>query len=69
MAPGVIDTGGNFAAGIIDTVGYLLPISTTPAVLVAKFAAGDVDTSCKFAKGVIDTSGAPSLVNFQKILK
>jgi hypothetical protein len=45
----------------------LLQISTTPAVPVAKFAAGDVDTSGKFATGVIDTSDAPLLVNFQKI--
>jgi hypothetical protein len=51
-----------FAMGIIDTGGNLLPISTTPAVPVAKFATG-----------VVDTSGAPSLanisVNFRKNLK
>jgi hypothetical protein len=34
-------------------------VSTTPAVLVAKFAAGVVDTGGKFATGVYDTSGAP----------
>ncbi len=31
------------------------PVSTTPAELVAKFAAGVVDTSGKFAAGAIDT--------------
>jgi hypothetical protein len=31
----------------------------TPAVLVAKFAAGVVDTGGKFATGVVDTGGAP----------
>ncbi len=34
------------------------PVSTTPAVSVAKFAAGVVDTSGKFATGVVDTGGA-----------
>jgi hypothetical protein len=51
-----------FATGIVDTGGNLLPVSTTPAVPVAKFATG-----------VVDTSGAPSLanisVNFRKNLK
>jgi hypothetical protein len=31
---------------------------STPAVLVAKFAAGVVDTSGKFTTGVVDTGGA-----------
>jgi hypothetical protein len=31
-------------------------VSTTPAVLLAKFAAGVVDTGGKFASGVVDTS-------------
>ncbi len=54
----VIDTGGKFATSIVDTGGYLLPVSTTPAVPVKKFAAGDIDTG---ATGVVDTGGAPSL--------
>jgi hypothetical protein len=33
----------------------LPPVSTTPAELVAKFAAGVVDAGGKFAAGVIDT--------------
>ncbi len=33
------------------------PVSTTPAELVAKFAAGVVDTSGNFAAGVGDTGG------------
>jgi hypothetical protein len=44
---------------------------TTPAALVAKFAAGVGDTGGKFATGVVDTGGAPLLANisanFQKI--
>jgi hypothetical protein len=44
----------------------LLPVSTTPAVLVAKFAANVIDTGGKFATGVTDTSGAPSLANISK---
>jgi hypothetical protein len=44
----------------------LPPVSTTPVVQVAKFAASVVDTGCKFAPGVIDVGvfdagGAPSL--------
>jgi hypothetical protein len=30
-------------------------VSTTPAVPVAKFAAGVIDTSAKFATAVVDT--------------
>jgi hypothetical protein len=52
----------------------LTPVSTTPAVPLAKFAVGVVDTGGKFATvvvdtggnfatGVVDTGGAPSLVN------
>ncbi len=51
-----------------------LPVSTTPAVLAEKFAAGvvdtlgkfstgEVDTGSKFVTGVLDTGGAPSLAN------
>jgi hypothetical protein len=36
-----------------------LPVSTTLAKLVAKFAAGVVDTGGNFATGVVDISGAP----------
>ena len=35
----------------------LLPVSTTLANLVAKFAAGDADTGGNFAAGVVDTGG------------
>ncbi len=34
FATSVIDIGGKFAAGIVDTGGNLLPVSTTPSVLV-----------------------------------
>jgi hypothetical protein len=63
-----------FTTRIIDTGGNLLPVSTTQAILVAKFAADVVDTGgkfdagvidlgAKFATGVVDTGGAPSLAN------
>jgi hypothetical protein len=32
-------------------------VATTPAALVAKFAAGVVDIGGKFATGVVDTGG------------
>jgi hypothetical protein len=41
-------------------------VSTTPAVPVAKFAAGVVDTGGKFATGVVDTGGALSPQIFEK---
>jgi hypothetical protein len=40
----VADTGGKFAAGIVEKVANLPPVSTTLLKLVAKFAAGVVDT-------------------------
>jgi hypothetical protein len=43
-ATSVIDTGGKFAARVVDTGGNLPPVSTTPTVLVARFAIGGVDT-------------------------
>ncbi len=33
------------------------PVSTTPALPVAKFAAGVIDTGGNFAAGVVDTGG------------
>jgi hypothetical protein len=50
--PPVSDTGGNFAAGVVDNGGNLPLVSTTLAKLVAKFATG-----------VFDTGGAPWLTN------
>jgi hypothetical protein len=44
----------------LTPVANLPSVSTTPAVLVAKFAAGVVDTGCKFATGVVDTGGKMS---------
>ncbi len=41
----------------------LIPVATTLAKLVAKFAAGVADTGGKFATGVVDTGGAPLLAN------
>jgi hypothetical protein len=52
-----------FAAQGAQGSHYLKPVLTTPAVLVAKFAAGVVDTGGKFATGVVDTGGAPLLEN------
>jgi hypothetical protein len=48
FATGINDTGGKFAAGIVDNGGNLPPVSTTLAKLVEKFATG-----------VVDTGGAP----------
>jgi hypothetical protein len=53
LPPGVADTGGKFAAGVVDTGGNLPPVSTTLLKLVAKFAAGVVDT---FATGINNTT-------------
>jgi hypothetical protein len=41
----------------------LPPVSTAPALLVAKFAPGVVDTGGKFPTGVIDNGGAPFFAN------
>ncbi len=57
FATGVIDIGGKFAVGFVDTGSKLPPVSTTLGKLVAKFAAGVVDTGGKFATGVVDTGG------------
>jgi hypothetical protein len=35
------------------------PVSRTPAVLVAKFAASVIDIGGKFATIIVDTGGAP----------
>ncbi len=47
----------------------LPPVSTTPAVPVAKLAAGTVDTGGIFATDVVGTGGAPSLANISTNLK
>jgi hypothetical protein len=39
FATGFVDTGDKFTASVNDTGSKLPPVSTTPAVLVAKFAA------------------------------
>jgi hypothetical protein len=51
FATGVNNTGGKFAAGVVDTGGNLPPVLLTPAPvsttlvkMVAKVAAGVVDT-------------------------
>ncbi len=47
-----------FVTGVVETGGKFPPVSTTPAVPVAKFTTGIVDTGGKFATGVVDTGGA-----------
>jgi hypothetical protein len=42
FATGVVNTGGKFTATVFDTGGNLPLVSTTPAVPVAKYAAGVV---------------------------
>jgi hypothetical protein len=44
---------------VLIPVANFLPVSTTLAKMVAKFAAGVLDTSGKFAAGIVDTGGAP----------
>jgi hypothetical protein len=44
FATGVVYTGGKFVAGIVDTRGNLPQVSTSLAILVAKFATLVVDT-------------------------
>ncbi len=47
-----------FATGVMTPVANLpQPVSTTPVVPVAKFAAGVIDTRDKFATSVVDTGG------------
>ncbi len=53
----VNDTGGKFAAGVVDTGGNLPPASKTLAKIVEKFATGVVETGSKFATGVVGTGG------------
>jgi hypothetical protein len=62
FATGVIDTGGKFAAGgklqpVSLTAVANLPLVSTLAKLVAKFAADVIDTGGKFSAGVVDTRG------------
>ncbi len=59
FATGVNDTGGKFAARVVDIGGNLPLVSTTLVKLVSKFAAGVVDTGGKFATGGVDTGGQP----------
>ncbi len=68
FATSVVDTGGKFVSGIIDTgVANLLPVSTTQGDLVEKFAAGVVDTGGNFAAGVIDTGGKLAQVSLTQV--
>ncbi len=58
FATGVVDTGGKFAAGVVDLLLVSFPpVSTSLAKLVEKFASGVVDTGGKFAAVVVDTGG------------
>jgi hypothetical protein len=67
FATGVNDTGGKFAASVVDTSGNLPSVSTTQGELVTKFAAGVVDTGGKFATGVVDTGDNLPLVSFTPV--
>ncbi len=79
---GGIDTGSNFAAGIVDK--FATSINNTSGTggkifrrnvvdTGSKFATGVVetivDTGCKFATGVIDTGGASLLANISAIFE
>jgi hypothetical protein len=54
FATGAIDAGGKFTASVVDTCGYMPPVSMTPAVLVAKFTTNVIDNCGKFASGVVE---------------
>ncbi len=61
---GVVDTGGKFAAGIVDTgVQNGVQICRRCRWYRGKFAPGVVDTGGNIAAGVVDTGGAPWLAN------
>jgi hypothetical protein len=67
ISPRIFEKIRNGLNGILRNLGetdtWKKPVSITPAVTVAKFAAGDIDTGSKFATGVVDTGGAPLLAN------
>jgi hypothetical protein len=50
----LFDTGGKLPPVSLIPAANLLPVSTTLAKLVAKFAAGGADTGGKFAAGVVE---------------
>jgi hypothetical protein len=52
-----------YCSHYLTPVANLPPVSTTPAVPVAKFAAGCKFATGVFGTGVVDTGGAPSLAN------
>jgi hypothetical protein len=54
ICAGVADTGGNLPPASLTPVANFLPVSTTLAKMVAKFAAVVLDTSGKFAAGIVD---------------
>jgi hypothetical protein len=67
----------NFPPVLLTLVANVSLVSTTPAELVAKFAAdvfetgskfatGVIDIGGKFATGVVDTGGAPCLANISE---
>jgi hypothetical protein len=67
FAAGVVDTGGNMPTASLTPETKFPPVSTAPAVLVAKFATGVVDTGGKFAAGVVDLRMSP-LISFEMTL-
>ncbi len=65
FAPGVNDTGGKFAAGVVDTCGNLPPasltlaaVSLTPVANLPLVSTTQAELVAKFAIGVVDTGGA-----------
>ncbi len=62
VVTGVVDNGGKFAAGVVDTRGDLPPAGNVPLVSLTLVA--NVSTTLRkmvenFAVGVVDTGGAP----------
>jgi hypothetical protein len=59
FATGVIYTGGEFAADVVDTSGNLPLVSLTPVANLAPASTTLAKLLEKFATSVVDTSGAP----------
>ncbi len=63
FATGVSDTGGKFAAGVIDIGDNVSPVSLTPVANLPSVTTTPEVLVAKFAANVVDTGGAPCLTN------
>ncbi len=63
ICTGIVDTGGKFAASIIETGGCLPQVSTTLAKMVEKFATSVVDTCANLPPVSLTLMAAPFLAS------